>query len=131
MILTTTLSAAAAAAIINIWLIVRCGQVRVSAKILHGDGGNPLMMRRMRAHANFIENTPLVLILIGAIELAGKGGNWLPYVAAVYLLARVAHPIGMDRDNGPNPFRAGAIIVTVLTLIGLAAVAVLVSLGKL
>ena len=130
MILTTTLSAAAAAALINIRLIVRCGQVRVSAKIMHGDGGNPLMVRRMRAHANFIENTPLVLILIGAIELAGKGGNWLPYVAAVYLLARVAHPIGMDRDDG-NAFRAGGIIVTSLTLIGLAAVAVLVSLGKL
>lgn len=130
MILTTTLSAAAAAAIINIWLIVRCGQVRVSAKIVHGDGGNPLLARRMRAHANFIENTPLVLILIGAIELAGKGGNWLPYVAAVYLLARVAHPIGMERKDG-NPFRAGAIVVTGLTLIGLAAIAVLVSLGKL
>ena len=130
MILTTTLSAAAAAAIINIWLIVRCGQVRVSAKIVHCDGGNPLLARRMRAHANFIENTPLVLILIGAIELAGKGGNWLPYAAAVYLLARVAHPIGMDREGG-NPFRAGAIIVTALTLIGLAVVAVLVSLGKL
>ena len=129
MILTTTLSAAAAAAIINIWLIVRCGQVRVSAKIVHGDGGNPLLARRMRAHANFIENTPLVLILIGAIELAGKGGNWLPYVAAAYLLARVAHPIGMDR-NDSNIFRAGGIIVTALTLIGLAAVAVLTSLGK-
>ena len=69
MILTTTLSAAAAAAIINIWLIVRCGQVRVSAKIVHGDGGNPLLARRMRAHANFIENTPLVLILIGVAAL--------------------------------------------------------------
>ena len=83
MILTTTLSAAAAAAIINLWLMIRCAQIRVSAKVAHGDGGNVLLGRRMRAHSNFIENAPLVLILIGAIELTGKGGTWLALVAAV------------------------------------------------
>lgn len=129
MILTTTLSAAAAAAIINIWLMLRCGQIRVSAKVSHGDGGNTLLARRMRAHSNFIESAPLVLILIGAIELTGKGGTWLALVAAAYLLARVAHPFGIDRD-GANALRAGGTMVTMLTLIGLAAVAVLISLGK-
>ncbi|AZI34582.1 hypothetical protein NT2_02_01690 [Caenibius tardaugens NBRC 16725] len=129
MILTTTLSAAAAAAIINLWLMIRCAQIRVSAKVAHGDGGNVLLGRRMRAHSNFIENAPLVLILIGAIELTGKGGTWLALVAAVYLLARVAHPFGMDRD-GANVLRAGGTMVTMLTLIGLATMAVLISLGK-
>lgn len=129
MILTTTLSAAAAAALINFWLMIRCSSVRMSARIIHGDNGNSLMLKRMRAHANFIESAPLVLILIGAIELAGKGGLWLSLVAGVFLLARVAHPIGMDRDNA-NPFRAGGVTITMLTLIGLAAVAVLIALGK-
>jgi uncharacterized membrane protein YecN with MAPEG domain len=129
MILTTTLSAAAAAALINFWLMIRCSSVRMSARIIHGDNGNSLMLKRMRAHANFIESAPLVLILIGAIELAGKGGLWLSLVAGVFLLARVAHPIGMDRDNA-NPLRAGGVTITMLTLIGLAAVAVLIALGK-
>ena len=130
MILTTTLSAAAAAALINFWLMIRCSSVRVSARIIHGDDGNSLMMKRMRAHANFTESAPLVLILIGAIELAGKGGLWLSAVAGIYLLARVAHPIGMDRDTA-NPFRAGGAAITMLTLIGLAVVAVLITLGKM
>ena len=127
MILPTALTAAAAAALINIWLMFRCGSVRMSAKIIHGDGGNPAMMKRMRAHSNFIESAPLVLILIGAIEMTGKGGLWLPIVAGVYLLARVAHAIGMDND-GPNPLRAGGTIITSLTLLGLAVMAVVVTL---
>jgi hypothetical protein len=130
MILTTTLSAAAAAALINFWLMLRCGSVRTSARIIHGDGGNSLLIKRMRAHANFVESTPFVLILIGAIELAGKGGLWLSIVAGVYLLARVAHPLGMDRDT-PNALRVGGIAITMLTLIGLAVVAVLITLGKI
>ena len=129
MILTTTLSAAAAAALINLWLMVRCAKVRVASGIVHGDEGNPLMGRRMRAHANFIESAPLVLILIAAIELAGKGGMWLQIVAAVYLLGRIAHAFGIDQDKG-NPLRAGGTIITMLALVGLAVVAVLITLNR-
>ena len=129
MILPTTLSAAAAAALINLWLMVRCGRVRSSAKILHGDAGNPLMMKRMRAHSNFIESAPLVLILTAAIEISGKGGIWLPLVVGAYLLVRVAHAFGMDLDKG-NPWRAAGALGTMLTLLGLGVVAVLIALGK-
>jgi uncharacterized membrane protein YecN with MAPEG domain len=82
----------------------------------------------MRAHANFTENTPLVLILIGVIELTGKGGQWLAIVGAVYMLARICHAIGMD---GVVPLRAGGALVTMLTQLGLAAVAVLIVLGRM
>lgn len=128
MILTATLSAAAAAALINLWLSLRCGKIRGSENIMHGDGGNQLLLQRMRAQANFIENTPLVLILVAVIELAGKGAQWLAIVAGVYMLARVAHGIGMDRP-GVNPFRFVSVTITMLTQLGLAVVAVLILLG--
>lgn len=63
MLLPITLTLAAACALINFWLAVRCARIRVGAKLLHGDSGNMLLARRMRAHANFIEYTPIVLIL--------------------------------------------------------------------
>jgi uncharacterized membrane protein YecN with MAPEG domain len=121
---------AAAAAIINIWLSLRIGKVRHSAKIIHGDGGNDLLVRRMRAQSNFIENTPLALILIAAIELAGKGGVWLAPVAGAFILARVAHGLGMDNVK-PNPMRTIGALSTMLVLLGLAIVAVLVTLGTI
>lgn len=127
MLLQTTLSLAAAAAIINIWLMVRVGQLRAKGKIIYGDGGDEALLRRMRAHANFAENTPLVLILIGVIELTGKGGQWLAIVGAIYMLGRVSHAIGMD---GKVPLRSTGALVTMLTLLGLAVIALLIALGQ-
>jgi uncharacterized membrane protein YecN with MAPEG domain len=130
MILTTTLSAAAAAALINIWLMVRCGKIRTAEKILIGDGGSQNLIRRMRAQANFVESTPFVLILIALIELAGKGGQWLAIVSAVYMLMRVAHAVGLDKD-GVNPYRFVGTMTTILTQLGLGVVAVLIMLEKI
>jgi uncharacterized membrane protein YecN with MAPEG domain len=116
---------AAAAALINLWHMIRIGRVRMSGKIMHGDGGNALLARRMRAQSNFIENVPLTLILVAAIEIAGRGGLWLAIVAAVFMLARVAHVFGMDSE-GFNPARSIGAVVTMLTELGLAVIAVLI-----
>lgn len=129
MILTTTLSMAAAAAIINLWLAIRCGQVRAKAKVIHGDGGNPLLMQRMRAQSNFIENAPLALVLVGLVELAGRGGAWLAPVAGLFILGRLAHAIGMDKPGANLPRGFGA-ISAMLVQLGLAVVCVLIALGK-
>ena len=56
MILPITLTIAGAAALINIWLMIRVGQVRSSEKVSIGDGGNENVIRRMRAHSNYIES---------------------------------------------------------------------------
>lgn len=129
MLLPTTLSLAAAAAIVNLWLGMRCGRLRMADKIIHGDGGNAALMRRMRAHANFIENAPLVLILVAVLELSGKGGQWLAIVGGVFMLARVSHGLGMD-NPGANPMRAIGALVTMATLLGLAVMALLVATGR-
>jgi uncharacterized membrane protein YecN with MAPEG domain len=128
MILTTTLASAAAAALINFWLANRIGRIRMAEKISIGDGGNDLLARRMRAQLNFAENTPFVLILIAALEISGKGGLWLAIVAAVYLLARILHGLGMD-GVGTFPGRTIGIVVTMLTHVVLSVAAVLTAAG--
>ena len=128
MLLPVTLSSAAAAGILAIWLMLRVGQVRVSEKVSIGDGGNELVTRRMRAHANFVESAPFVVILIGAIELAGKGGTWLPYVAGAYFIGRILHGLGME-GGSLGWGRSVGIMVTLLVLLGLSVVAALVNMG--
>jgi uncharacterized membrane protein YecN with MAPEG domain len=128
MILQTTLCAAAAAALINIWLSIRCGQVRTSEKISIGDGGNEKLIARMRAHSNFVENTPFVLVLIAAIELARGGSMVLSAVAAAFMLGRVAHGLGMDGGAFGKGRMVGTLI-TMLTLLGLGIWAVMTALG--
>jgi uncharacterized protein len=130
MLLPTTLSLAAAAALINFWLAMRCGQVRTKESISIGTGGSDMMERRMRAQLNFVENTPWVLFLIAGIELAGKGGQWLAIVGGVYMLGRVAHGLGMD-GTGFAKGRMIGTLTTMLSQVGLAIVAVLIVLGHM
>ena len=116
--LPTTLLAAGLAAIINVWLAIRVGQVRGSQKVSIGDGGNDAVIRRMRAHANFVEFTPFFILLVGAIELARGAGNptWLFWVVIAYMVGRIAHAFGMDDVKYG---RAIGTMVTMLSLIGL------------
>jgi len=127
-ILPVTLAAAAAAAILNIWLSIRIGAVRQATGISVGDGGNQGLQRRMRAQLNFVENTTFVLVLIAAIELTGKGSWWLAYVGAAYFMGRVTHAFGMDGGN----MQFGRMIGTLLTMLvqlGLAVVAAMIAGG--
>ncbi len=126
MLLPVTLCTAAAMAILSIWLMARVGGVRNAKKIFVGDGGDDALTRRMRAHANFVESAPFVLALIAGVELAGKGGVWLPYVAGIYILARVGHAYGME-ENGPGKARFVGTIITLLTLLGMGIYAALIA----
>lgn len=128
MILPVTLSMAAAAALINIWLAIRVAQARTSEKVSIGDGGNERVICRMRAHANFVEYTPFVLILIAAIELTGKLGLLIAIVGGIYMLGRVAHGIGMD-GGALGKGRSIGTIITLLTLLFLAGIATGILLG--
>jgi uncharacterized membrane protein YecN with MAPEG domain len=116
-ILPVTLTTAAGLALINLWLQVRIGQVRMAEKIEVGDGGNERMIRRMRAQANLVENAPFVWALIAGIELARGTSTWLWAVSGLFLLARVAHPFGMDGWKLGRPIGTG---ITMAVLLGLA-----------
>jgi hypothetical protein len=129
-ILPVTLAAAAAAAVLNIWLSLRIGAMRSKLDIMVGDGGNEALQRRMRAQLNYVENTAFVLMLIAAIELAGKGSWWLAYVAAAYFISRVAHGFGMDGGRWTTGRLVGT-LTTLLTQLGLAIVAAMVAGGVL
>jgi uncharacterized protein len=118
MILPITLVIAAAAGLINLWLAIRASMVRVKGKVLFGDGGNPQMLQRMRAHANFAEYAPAILILMALIEFARGSTIWLWAAGAVFILVRLAHVIGMDQ-SGPNPFRLVGAVGTWVVLLGL------------
>jgi uncharacterized protein len=119
MILPITLTIAGAAAILHIWLSVRVSRLRRPLKIGVGDGGNEILLRRMRAHGNYAENMPIFLILVGLLELAGGNRNILWATAIAFILARLLHAFGMDRPGG-NWMRVTGISLSWLLLLGLA-----------
>lgn len=117
--LPISLTIAGAAALINLWLSARVSQLRAAHRISVGDGGNDQIAKRMRAHANFIENAPLFLILLALIEYTSGSETWLWAVAIAFTLGRLAHALGMDRP-APNPLRIAGMLLTWLPLLALA-----------
>jgi uncharacterized membrane protein YecN with MAPEG domain len=91
------------------WRVV---QVRQSAKVELGDGGDTLLLARIRAHANFAEYVPLALVLLALVEMSYRStptGLWVAGGALV--VVRIAHAVGMA-TRGANAARALGILGT-------------------
>ena len=121
LLLPVTLMTAGGLALINLWTMVRIGQVRRATGVSVGDGGDQRLVRRMRAQANLVETAPFVLALVGLIEFTAGTSTWLWIAGALFLVARVLHPFGMD---GWGPGRTIGTGVTMLLLLGLGGYAV-------
>lgn len=119
--LPVTLVTAGGAAILALWLGMRVGGVRRNAQVSIGDGGNEALICRMRAQANFVEYAPFIVMLIGLIEFTIGTSVWLWAASAAFLIARIAHPLGMDGLRGG---RMAGTTVTFLLLIGLGITAI-------
>ncbi len=124
MLLPIALTTAGAAALVNFWLSWRIAQVRTSDNIWIGDGGNERLTALMRAQLNFAEYAPVVLILIALIEW-GRGFQWwLAAVAAVFIIGRICHGLGM---GGWRPGRVIGMACTAPVMIGLGLYAIVIA----
>jgi uncharacterized membrane protein YecN with MAPEG domain len=95
---------------------------RWTRRIGIGDGGDSEMLRRIRAHANLIENVPLALLLLLLLELTNVKGTWLHLFGIALLVGRVLHAWGLSRYAGTS---FGRLVGTVLTWVAVLAMCVL------
>ena len=126
MILPISLTIAAAAVLLHIWLSARVSQLRRQFRISIGDGDNLALKTRMRAHGNFAENMPIFLVLLALIEHAVGSDLWLWIAAMLFVLARLLHAFGMERPS-PSRLRVVGIALSFLLLLGLSGYAVYLS----
>ncbi len=113
-----TLVTAGCCGLLYFILSFRVVQLRLAHKINFGDGGHDRLMSRIRAHANFAEYVPIVLILMGLIEMRTGVTEMLTSTGVLLFLLRIVHAIGMGRAS-PNPFRVAGAAGTWIILIGL------------
>jgi uncharacterized membrane protein YecN with MAPEG domain len=75
-------------------LSLQVGRLRGQKRISLGDGGDPEMVAAIRAHGNFMEFTPLLLLLI---YLGGDSNGFrvTAILSVLLLVARVLHAGGM------------------------------------
>lgn len=105
-------------------LTVRVVMRRNTVKASLGDGGDILLERRIRAHGNFIEFVPLVLILMMLMELQSQS-IWLLHLVGVCLVVgRVIHCVNISRENESLGGRIVGMALT-MTALGVASLAAL------
>lgn len=77
------------------------GLKRRSIGVLRGDAGEPGLFKRIRIHGNFIENAPLMALVLLAAELLGVADGWLWLAVASFFAGRVYHFVRYDAaDRG-------------------------------
>ena len=85
------------------------GLLRGKLNILRGDGGDPILFKRIRIHGNLMENVPLYAIVMAAAESAGLAPHWLWTGILTFLSGRVLHFVLYD-----SKLRGVAMFITVL-----------------
>jgi hypothetical protein len=109
-------------AIFVIALAINVTVHRARLRVSLGDGGNPVMLRMIRLHANAAEYVPLAIGLMLAYELNGGSHTALHIVGIVLIVARILQSWNMWVTEVAQ---FGRISGQTLTWLSIAALAVL------
>lgn len=90
---------AAPLALLFLVLSLRVIHVRRRKRINFGYADDPDLERRVRVHGNFVEYTPVGLLLLALAEGRGAPALWLHLAGASLLIGRLAHAIGVSRKG--------------------------------
>ncbi len=105
--MTFTITPLYALPVAAIYLVLwfRVSSLRSATGVSFGDGGNALLLHRMRQHGNCAEWFAFVLILMMLAEGLGTPAIWLHISGVLLLVGRIAHPFGLAADNAGHPLR--------------------------
>jgi len=117
-------------ALLFILLSFRVIGARRQVNIPLGDGGDRLLLRRLRAHGNLAEYAPMIIVLMALGELQGVSGLLLHAIGACLLGGRLIHAYGVSREPETYVLRVTGMVLTITAMmmaalanLGLAAVA--------
>lgn len=100
-------------------------KARLANRIKLGDGGNFVLQSAIRAHGNFAEYMPIVLILLFLLEYNGMYYLVIHAVGVAFLIERWIHAQGLLTDN--LRYRMHGMGFTLAILIGLAVANILLA----
>jgi uncharacterized membrane protein YecN with MAPEG domain len=78
---------------------------RMKFRVGLGDGGNAELARAIRVHGNAVEWMLPMLLLLLIAELNHTSHVLLHVCGAAFVLARIAHGVGLTRRPGESPGR--------------------------
>jgi uncharacterized membrane protein YecN with MAPEG domain len=104
-------------AVMYVVLTIRVIKRRMATRTSVGDGGDALLNRAIRIHANFAEFVPFALLMIALAEMNGSPAWSIHVLGGVLVLARLSHAYGLQSDTRLQ-FRKAGMIGTFIVLVG-------------
>lgn len=119
---------AALVAVLAVVLAARVVPLRRSRRVGLGDGGDRVLQRAIRMHANLVEHAPLALVLMAACEL-NDAPSWLLHgLGAALVAGRLLHVLGLSRSSGISFGRTAGMALTWTMMLAGALAAVILAL---
>ena len=78
-----------------------------------GEAGDPALTRAVRRHGNFAENAAIFVAALALLEMMGALRLFVAGLAALFVLGRILHAIGLSQTNTVNFWRVSGIFATV------------------
>lgn len=108
--LTITIFAAVACGLIFLALSIGISYLRITRRVSLGDGGDYLLGRTIRAHANWAEFVPISLILLWLAETTQANHVVLWVAAAMLVVGRFLHAWGLVTKRLTKRRQLGALL---------------------
>jgi len=115
--MTVTLLFASLLALWFVILSVRVIRYRGAHSIGLGHGGDITLQRRIRGHGNFVDYAPMVLVLMGMLEVAGADRTLLFVIGGLLLVGQLAHGWALSFTDGNPLGRIGGMVLTLASLV--------------
>lgn len=97
-----------------LFLALSARVVQGRSEVSLGDGGDPMLLRRIRGHANFAEYVPLILLMMLMLESSGMPVWVVHAMGATLVVARGLHGIALSFTQ---KWKFGRFYGTLLTFI--------------
>ena len=113
-------------ALLYLVLGLQVSRLRRGNRVLFGDGDNIKLRSAIRAHGNFAEYVPVIVLLVALLEMSGMPTARVHLLMGMLLVARLLHPLGMYVGPRTMQFqicRVGGILLTLLVLLAAAILA--------
>ena len=93
-------------------LLLTVVQRRRSSRQALGDG-DATLQRLVRRHGNYAENAAIFVASLALLEMMGAARPFVIGLAALFIVGRLLHVIGLSRPNTVNAWRIAGVFATI------------------
>lgn len=124
-----TLTYASVLGLVFLLMSINVVRHRVRAKVNIGYGEDMDLAGVLRAHANFAEYVPIILIILALLETAGGDDLMLRLLGGGLVVARLLHVWGLSSSTDVTPGRFIGTLITWAVLLVASGMGLYIALG--